>query len=128
MKRIWNEQTIAGYYTIRWWQPDDYDMHYGRQYAGPKESTKIIQAGIQAWWDKPTGTLRVDLRALGPEYDWMPDHRVVLETFSTRENALRRVVVLADGWTAEVRDAIPPSDERTPEELQAEYEKEQHHA
>jgi predicted RNA-binding Zn-ribbon protein involved in translation (DUF1610 family) len=82
MKRIWSE-TIAiaeGYNERR------FDL------------------GASAWWDKATGTLRIELLTLdrSPYGECSINDRVILDTVPTREKATRRVIASIDSYAREI--------------------------
>jgi len=48
-----------------------------------------VRTYAEAWWDKPTRTLRVEIAKPG-------DLAVTFGTFTTREEAIREVIMLID--------------------------------
>lgn len=116
MKEIWNEKIGCGFVTHRWFD-------YGTIPEAVFEHTEYVTAQSIAYYDKTTGTLRIDLSVGGSESDWTESvHRTVLDTFPTREQALRHIIQIADDWMEHVRKCMPPSDTRTNAQVKADYE------
>ena len=104
MKQIWYERPVIGDVERRWadWQ--------GRILS----SLDDVHILAVAWWDKATGTTRIDLscsvEAIAPARHF--------EVHSTREDATRAIIAAVDAYIADI-DVDSLDDTRTDDEVRA---------
>lgn len=119
MKRIWTEKREIGKTTKR---------EYQSRYKDVYNAEMTYSAMVEAFWDRGTSTLVLDMKVNSREgyydTDYGPgdvDNVRIFETHTTREAAIRSVIQWFDNYCTTRTGLIPPPDERSDEEAKAEW-------
>lgn len=119
MKQIWNETKFVGEATHKIYLAARTSA-YGRFPARVHEAHTTYRATCRAAYDRKEQVLKVDLRFEWTEAIECADElkrEVVLLSKPTPEEAIREVIFLFDSFAKQCKTEIPPSDERTDDEV-----------